>query len=150
MRIGEVVKRCGVSADTLRYYEKIGLLSPVSRTPGGIRLYSEADLSRLRFIRRAQKMGFTLDDIASLLQFRASPSAAKPHVRQMALEKLQAVERHMEELAQLRDELQALTHQCEVELDGCPILEAFNRETSLNGQPQGKRRCNPTSPVKKG
>lgn len=70
MRIGEVVTTLAISADTLRYYEKIRLMPKVQRNNGGVRFYSDKDLSRLRFIKRAQKMGFSLEEITQLLKFR--------------------------------------------------------------------------------
>lgn len=125
-RIGQVVATLCISADTLRYYEKIGLIPEVSRTSGGVRLYSEQDLSRLRFIRRAQKIGFCLEEIASLLTFREDPQNAKAQVRQLAHQKLTEVEDHIAELSTLRDELRLLTGLCRASSEGCPILESFD------------------------
>jgi len=73
MRIGKVVESLDISADTLRYYEKIRLMPKVHRNNGGVRFYSDKDLSRLRFIKRTQKMGFSLEEIAALLSFRENP-----------------------------------------------------------------------------
>ena len=125
LKIGQVVEKTGISADTLRYYEKIALMPRVSRNDGGVRLYQEKDLSRLRFIRRAQKMGFSLNDIASLLTFRENPQEAKPQVQEMAVARLQDIEHHLEELRRLRDELHQLTNRCGASADSCPILESF-------------------------
>lgn len=79
MRIGKIVEALNISADTLRYYEKIGLMSKVHRDHGGVPFYNDKDnISRLRFIKRAQKMGFNLEEIANLLSFRENPQQAKP------------------------------------------------------------------------
>jgi MerR family transcriptional regulator, copper efflux regulator len=135
-QIGEVTRRLGLSADTLRYYEKIGLLPTVTRTLSGLRSYSEKDISRLRFIKRAQRMNFSLAEIGQLLGFRENPQTAKPHVQQLAYDKLQDVEQHLQELNTLRDELTLLVNLCTNSNDNCPIL------TNLDGvdiKKQGRR-----------
>ena len=108
-RIGEVATELGISADTLRYYEKIKLLPRVQRNGAGVRFYSDKDLSRIRFIKRAQKMGFSLDKITQLLCFRENPQQAKPKVRELAHQKLTEIEEHLTELTILRNELRLLT-----------------------------------------
>lgn len=127
MRIGEVVAASGISADTLRYYEKIKLMPKVQRNGAGVRFYSDKDLSRLRFIKRAQKMGFSLEEIAQLLSFRESPQQAKPKVRDLAHQKLTEIEEHLTELSTLRDELRLLTNLCSASADGCPILDEMDK-----------------------
>ena len=72
-RIGQAAEALGLSVDTLRYYEKRRLLPPVSRNNAGIRVYGDRDMSRLKFIRRAQKMDFSLDEIGQLLSMRENP-----------------------------------------------------------------------------
>ncbi|MGH1486595.1 MAG: heavy metal-responsive transcriptional regulator [Cellvibrionaceae bacterium] len=124
-KIGEVAQQLDISIDTLRYYEKIQLLDTIERTDKGIRLYSDTDIANIQFIQQAQKMGFSLEEIGQLLQFRDSPQTAKPQVRQLALEKLAAIESHITELVALRDELKALTEQCQQSQGSCPILEKF-------------------------
>tara|TARA_R110001583_G_scaffold186189_2_gene346813 strand:- start:7830 stop:8219 length:390 start_codon:yes stop_codon:yes gene_type:complete len=121
-QIGEVTKRLNISADTLRYYEKIHLLPPISRSASGLRIYCDKDLSRLKFIRRAQRMGFSLEEIAKLLSFRESPQQAKPEIRQLAGEKLADIESHLKELELLRNELKLLVNLCSGSKDGCPII----------------------------
>ncbi len=125
LRIGEVTQQLQLSADTLRYYEKIGLLPRVARTEGGQRLFEPQDLSRLRFIQRAQKMGFSLDEIAHLLDFRAAPQQAKPQIRRLATEKLALIEQHVQDLTHLRNELTLLVNLCTQNADGCPIIEGI-------------------------
>ena len=101
----------------------------VQRNNGGVRFYSDKDLSRLRFIKRAQKMGFSLDEITQLLKFRENPQKAKPKVRELAHHKLEEVEQHLTELTTLRNELRLLTNLCGASKEGCPILESFDKET---------------------
>lgn len=127
MKIGKVVEAMDISADTLRYYEKIRLMPRVHRNNGGVRFYSDKDLSRLRFIKRAQKMGFSLGEIADLLSFRENPQSAKPQVRELACRKLMEIEEHLTELGTLRDELRLLTNLCGTSPDGCPILDEIDK-----------------------
>ena len=132
--IGEVSRRLGLSADTLRYYEKIGLLPPVDRRPSGVRVYSERDLSRLRFIQRAQAMNFSLAEIGELLKMREAPQQAREEVRQLTARKLSQVEARLAEIQTLRNELQLLLNLCRGAEDGCPIIETMDEEAPENRQ----------------
>jgi len=125
VRIGKISEQLGISKDTLRYYEKIKLLPAISRDPSGLRLYCKKDISRIRFIKRAQRMGFSLDEIKQLLNFRESPQQAKPHVKQLANQKLIDIETHLTELSVLRNELKLLVNLCSGSQDGCPIIEGL-------------------------
>ena len=127
-QIGEVSKRLGISIDTLRYYEKIALLPPVHRKSSGLRLYGEKDLSRLKFIKRSQRMGFSLDEIKQLLSFRESPQKAKPEVRQLASQKLVEIESRLDDLKKLKNEFRLLINLCAEDTENCPILEAMDDE----------------------
>lgn len=122
-RIGDVTRLTGLSADTLRYYEKIKLLRPVTRTASGVRVYGERDVSRLRFILRAKAMNFSLDEISRLLEMREDPQHARDEVRELTHHKLNEVERHMKELKTLHGELSLLVNLCRGAQDGCPIIE---------------------------
>lgn len=127
-KISDVAQQTGLSTDTLRYYEKIGLLKKVNRMPSGVRLYNDQDLSRLRFIRRAKTMNFSLDEIAQLLQMRENPGRAKNSVRQLTQEKLVEVEAHLKTLSTLQKELTLLINLCTGSKDGCPIIDDINRK----------------------
>lgn len=122
LRIGEVVKLIGLSADTLRYYEKLGLIKP-GRSATGLRFYTGRDLSSLRFIRRAKSMNFSLDEIAQLLEMRGDPQHARDEVRELAAQKLAALEGQLQQLDTLRRELTLLVNLCRGAEDGCPIIE---------------------------
>lgn len=129
-KISDVTNLTGLSADTLRYYERIGLLHNVLRTPGGARRYSEANLVTLGFIKRAQKMNFSLADISELLQMRVTPGQACQDVQQIARTKLTEIESHIQELKLLRHELQSLVNQCAVtDAEGCAVLEGLEKES---------------------
>ncbi|NOX28254.1 MAG: heavy metal-responsive transcriptional regulator [Gammaproteobacteria bacterium] len=127
-RIGEVALALGLSVDTLRYYEKIGLVKNIQRNGSGVRCYQESDIARLRFVKRAQKIGFSLGEIASLLNFRGNPQKAKPLVRELALQKLTELEQHLKEITALRDELSQLVNLCNATPEGCPILDSFETD----------------------
>ena len=127
-RIGEVAELTGLSADTLRYYEKIKLLPAVHRTTSGIRVYDTRDISRLRFIIRAKSMNFSLEEIARLLEMRGDPQHARDEVRELTHQKLQEVENHMEALDTLRRELTLLINLCRGSDAGCPIIDDLDSE----------------------
>ena len=139
-RIGQVSRLTGLSVDTLRYYERIGLLPPVARGPGGVRLYGERDLARLRFIQRAQRMNFTLEEIGQLLAMREDPQNARDDVRRLTARKLEAVEAALQELTHLRDELTLLLNLCRASEGGCPIIEGIEEESSTTQSGQSSRK----------
>lgn len=136
MKIGEVTERLDISIDTVRYYEKIGLLKDVGRSAAGQREFTDGHLATLRFIKSAQKMGFSLDDIGNLLTFRANPKQSKPKIRALVMDKLEELNKQLIELQNLKDELTALTLAChatdasEPTRDDCPILDSFDKPSS--------------------
>lgn len=127
--IGTLAKRAGVSIDTVRYYEKSGLLAPESRLASGYRRYSDEQVSRLRFIRRAQELGFTLKDIRELLGISKQKDVAK--VKRAAEKKLADVEGRLVALTRMRDGLATLVATCpgHGRAADCPILKALGEET---------------------
>lgn len=124
--IGTAAQRLKIAPDTLRYYDRIGLVRPSLRGPGGRRLYAETDLGKLRFVQRAQAMNYSLREIKTLLRLRAQPARARHEVRQATAVKLAEVEQRLETLAHLRDELRLLLKLCDGSSKGCPILEALD------------------------
>jgi len=127
-KIGEVAKQTGLTADTLRYYEKFGLLPDISRDDSGLRLYDNKDISRLNFIKRAQRMNFRLDEIKQLLLMRADPQHARDSVRQLTADKLEAIENQLVDLEALRKELRLLLNLCRGSADDCPIIKDMDGE----------------------
>ena len=125
-KIGEISELLGLSADTLRYYEKIRLLPKVSRNASGIREYDDKDISRLKFIQRAQKMNFSLAEISDLLKMRENPQKVRDEVRQLTADKLHEVDEHLQSLTTLRAELQLLLNLCQGSKEGCPIIEGLD------------------------
>lgn len=126
-KISNVVQELGISADTLRYYEKIGLLKKINRLPSGVRLYGKQDISRLRFIQRAKTMNFSLDEISQLLHMRENPAHARKDVRELTRNKLNEVEQHLDTLTTLRNELTLLINLCTGSKDSCPIIDDIDK-----------------------
>jgi len=125
-RIGDAAKQVGLSIDTLRYYEKEGLLPRVRRSPSGTRYYAETDLACLRFIQRSQRMGFSLKEIRELLSLRANPAQACADTRDLTQKKLQEIQARIEELQQLSMELDQLMQRCGDMDDHCPIISGLD------------------------
>ena len=105
MRIGELARLAGVNPRPLRYYERIGLLAPSSRTPAGYRVYTAADADRLAFIRRAQSVGLSLAEIADVIGLHDTGTAPCRHVRALAESRISEIDARAAELQQLRAEL---------------------------------------------
>ena len=139
-QIGEVAERLGLSVDTLRYYEKIGLLPKVGRSASRQRIYNDKHLSQLRFIQRAQAMDFSLAEIAQLLEMRASPQRARPKVRELTRNKLAQVSARLEDLKTLRNELQLLLNLCSGNTPGCPIVDGIEGRTPAVTRRKAARR----------
>ena len=126
--IGQLAKRGGVGIDTVRYYERNGLLAPRTRLASGYRRYSELELARLRFIRRAQALGFTLKEIKELLALSAQRDVGR--VKRSAQAKLKDVKSRITALERVRDGLATLIEACpgHGRAADCPILRALNDE----------------------
>ena len=126
--IGQVAEQISVSVHTLRYYEKEGLLSPVAKDSGGRRQYGDKEIKRLKFIKRAQRMHFTLDEIRQLIQIDQGSKSAnpttKPQARKMVQEKLTQIEESLQDLNQLKLDLSQMLTACVGSSDDedCPIL----------------------------
>jgi DNA-binding transcriptional MerR regulator len=108
MRIGELAEQVGVNPKTIRYYESIGLLPPPPRTDAGYRVYGPDAEGRLVFIKTAQHLGLSLDEIREVLALREAGSAPCEHVRGMLREQVRTIGQRITELRRLRDELRAL------------------------------------------
>lgn len=109
---GEIADRTGVSQHTVRYYEQRGLLPEPPRTGAGYRQYGPRHVAQIRFIKRAQKLGFTLQEIKDLLSLRAEPEAGAD-IRQKTREKISEIDQKIEDLTRIRQKLVELREACE-------------------------------------
>ncbi len=125
MTIGALAAASEVSIQTIRYYERRGILLPVARAPSGYRQYDSDAVNRLRFIRQAQELGFSLDEIGELLELRVDDPAACPLVAARTRMKLEQVKQKIRELERMQRVLERLTASCEARepTADCPILE---------------------------
>lgn len=132
MKIGDLAKQAGVGVDTVRYYEREGLLPQAQRLASGYRMYGSQDVQRLQFVRRAKMMGFTLPEIRELLALSDQQTGDMATMKAAAQHKLADVEAKIAELTRIRDGLQALVKACPGKgaLAGCPILNAMAREAT--------------------
>jgi MerR family mercuric resistance operon transcriptional regulator len=127
MNIGEAAQSSGCHLETIRYYERVGLLKPPRRQSNGYRHYSEGEVDRLRFISRSRGLGFTLDEIRSLLSLSDSKNKSCEEVDQIAREQLEKVEVRIRELRRIAKELKATIDACEKKsCDDCAILHALS------------------------
>jgi MerR family mercuric resistance operon transcriptional regulator len=124
MRIGQLARSIGVNVETIRYYQRIGLIDLPAKPYGGYRSYNDQDLRRLRFIRRAQRLGFSLDDIRALLELS---SADCQQVQKLALEKLTLVKGKLRQLRRIESALTKTIKQCAKRRtpESCPIIETL-------------------------
>lgn len=126
LTIGKLAKAAGVGVETVRYYQRCGLLSVPERAFGTVRRYSQQSLQRLYFIRRAQSLGFTLDEIQVLL--RQSNGGSCKTARTLAEQKLDLVEKRLQDLRRLQAELERLVRQCHTHGNeaSCPLIDALS------------------------
>jgi len=125
--IGRLARAAGVNVETIRYYQRLGLVDEPSRPPGGVRRYTEEAVSRVRFIKRAQELGFSLNEIRRLMQLGDPQSCGE--ARALAAEKLTLVESRLADLARLRGVLLELIGRCDQARGkvACPIIESLAR-----------------------
>lgn len=124
---GKLARAADVNTETLRYYEQRGLLPEPPRRDSGYRIYPLESVERLHFIKGAQELGFTLDEIKELLSLRVDEHASKGDVRQRAQQKVRQIEQKILSLQRMHDALTHLVHECSGEgpTSDCPILEAM-------------------------
>lgn len=118
--IGQIAEAGGVATSTLRYYEREGLMEPADRSPAGYRLYKPSAIDQLRFIRSAQSVGFSLEDIKALLALDARTSCKQVQV--MIEERLADVSHRIAELKSVQRTLSNTLNRCRKSRRGCPIL----------------------------
>jgi DNA-binding transcriptional MerR regulator len=135
VRIGQVARETGLSIDTIRFYEKQGLLKHSGRTEGGFRVFGPDQIRALRFVRKAQELGFSLGEIRELLILQADEVPACCHVKELLVHKLAGVQQKIQELRSLEHGLKTALRKCERDLEAsgprqekrCPVLEEIGR-----------------------
>jgi len=133
LTIGQLARRAGVGVETVRFYERKGLLSEPDRKPSGYRQYKPETVERLRFIRRAKELGFTLREIQELLSLRLDPATNCADVRARAVAKIEEIESKIRTLRRMKTSLVKLSKACSGNgtISECPILESLEKpETS--------------------
>ena len=130
LTIGQLAKQANVNLETIRYYERRGLIPEPPRSENGYRQYCGVDLQRTQFIKRAQALGFTLKEIAELLSLRVAPGTSCTAVKKRVQAKIADVEKRMADLKQMRNALLRLSKRCmdRGPISKCPILEELNSQ----------------------
>lgn len=144
LAIGALSRRTGVNIETVRYYERIGLLPPPARSEGGHRLYGGGHLMRLNFVRRARDLGFTLDEIRGLLELAEKRDRPCSEAREVAVGHLSDVRAKIADLRTMERVLVEMVARCaEGTTPECPLIEALFDPTSGEGGESRSRRGQP-------
>ena len=132
LTIGRAASLAGVNVETIRYYQRRGLLDEPEKPLGGYRRYPAEIVSRLRFIKRAQALGFTLKEISELM--RLVEACACEETRAMAAHKVELIAQKMNDLNAMRKSLNLLIRQCDAgePATGCPIIQALSQDAALS------------------
>ena len=135
LTIGQLANQAGVKVDTVRYYERRHLIPEPARTPSGYRQYPPDTVARIRFIKRAQELGFSLNEIDELLQLKIDANSSCDDVKTRAQEKVADIENKIQVLERMQATLSELIDHCDLRrpTDACPILKALEDE-ELVGQ----------------
>lgn len=130
LTIGQVARQAGIGVETVRYYEREGLIPPPPRSASGYRHYPADSVRRLAFIRQAKALGFSLTDIRELLALKADPEASSEPVKQLAQAKLSEIREKIATLQRMQATLEHLVNECpgHVPTAECPILDALSDE----------------------
>jgi MerR family copper efflux transcriptional regulator len=130
LTIGQVARRAGFGIETVRFYERNGLIDEPPRKMSGYRQYPEGVISRLRFIKRAKELGFSLREIKELLSLRVDPETTCSDIRERAKAKIADIEGKIQSLEKIKEVLMGLTTSCSGlgPVSECPIVEALERE----------------------
>ena len=132
MTIGQLAKETGVGIETIRFYERKGILPCPDRKQSGYRQFGPEAVARMQFIRRAQGVGFTLREIETLLRLRDDPTAQRAEVRTHVAQKIEDIDAKLRELRRMRKELQQMLTSCQGDgpTDDCPIIDALAQPTT--------------------
>jgi len=132
MKIGEIARRSGIGIETIRFYEREGLLQKPERRPSGYRQYDTSVLQRLEYIRCAKELGFTLAEIRELLNLSFAHEICCESIRQHAQAKLDDIENRIHSLLKMKKSLQGILEQCihQQHADNCPLVHHSSTDSS--------------------
>ena len=140
LSIGELSKQSGVNIETIRYYEKIGVMPAPCRSANGYRLYGADHLKRLSFVRRSRQLGFSLDEIRGLLRLVDGDAYTCAQVRELALDHLVEIRRKIADLKRLKRVMEEMAAQCSGErTPECAIIDALFDAPPLSGETRGSQ-----------
>lgn len=136
LKIGDVARLSGVGIETIRYYEKEGLLAAPARRPSGYRQYDDAAVQRLQFIRQSKQLGFSLSEIRELLRLWFDANSRCVHVRTLAEARLADINQKIDELDAMRQKLTGVLAECQHQatIVDCPIFDVLGRQSSSTSQ----------------
>lgn len=142
LTIGHLARQAGVGVETIRFYEREGLIADPERSPAGYRQYPPDVVRRVRFIRHAKEVGFTLKEIQGLLELRVDPTSTCDDVRQRARAKVADIEARIASLERMKAALSRLARTCQGTgpTSECPILEELDRDAPARSAPGGGER----------
>ena len=150
MKIGDLARATGTQAETIRYYEREGLLAEPARTDANYRRYDESHVARLGFIRHCRALDMTLDEIRALLRFQDDPAANCGAVNELLDEHIGHVGERIRELQKLQAELKALRAQCDAAGAACGILETLDGKRRAAAPPRRKGHVGGSHPPLRG
>jgi MerR family mercuric resistance operon transcriptional regulator len=144
--IGALSKRTGCNIETIRYYERIGLMPPATRSEGGHRVYGEAQSRRLGFIRRTRELGFTLDQVRTLLKLVDGGRYTCAQVKRITVHHLDEVRRKVVDLRKIERALAEMAAQCEGgTVPKCPVIDALLDQPHGNGAEPSRSPASPAT-----
>jgi Cu(I)-responsive transcriptional regulator len=145
MNIGRAAQQAGMAAKMIRYYESIGLLPQADRRTSGYRDYSEDDVSRLKFLRRARSLGFSVPQIKELMRLWSDRARSNAEVRQLALDHAAELELKANQLQEMIGTLRRLARACQRgDRPECPIIEELGGARLVNAKRKGSKNRTPT------
>ncbi|MDZ4781267.1 MAG: heavy metal-responsive transcriptional regulator [Planctomycetia bacterium] len=150
LTIGQIARETGLGVETVRFYEREGLLEKPARSPSGYRQYQPEAIARLRFIKQAQRLGFALREVKELLELKLDPLSTRSQVKDRATAKIADIDHRIDELRRMKQALVPLVQACDGKgkLQGCPILNAIENSQKRQETPattgNGEHRCHTT------
>lgn len=134
MNIGTAARQSGVPPKTIRYYESVGLIQPAERSASGYRVYDRNDVETLRFVQRARSLGFSVEEVGSLLALWRDRARSSAEVKALAAQRVADIDQKLAELGEMRDTLVHLMEGCRGDArPDCPILQGLAGKTPAGG-----------------